>query len=392
MAQIRKHVTRDVVTLDATAPIRDAARLMADRKIGSIGVKEDGQLVGLVTERDLVIAVLARAGVSSWAASDKLMGGYKVTRMRDGTYSPYVPTRALQRFRGFGPLRVQYYSRYGKPDVLPCYRLSATREGLYGPMILLTTGIFGADEPLANWVLDDWEDNATMSSSLGLHVHGWVDDEYWFSRGGMSMQACLLLDVEPYLYRDDVKHALRATFNAIAVSHFPDVHLNTEHALPEMGDWRGDHFKSSDEANATGWLRYLFLREEGEHSGSLTVLLKNRHQLDEALVGAMFRRHQPSTLLVVEYCDTKDANGVFSKYSSFVVGGAVVPCHVDVSRGWVVKDTDIVDESIMDHELNYVRTNPHREWLEETFRLAGTQLQSADDRLIASARDRVDPG
>jgi hypothetical protein len=27
--------------------------------------------------------VLARASVSSWAASDKLMGGYKVTRMRD---------------------------------------------------------------------------------------------------------------------------------------------------------------------------------------------------------------------------------------------------------------------------------------------------------------------
>jgi hypothetical protein len=28
--------------------------------------------------------VLARARVSSWASSDKLMGGYKVTRMRDG--------------------------------------------------------------------------------------------------------------------------------------------------------------------------------------------------------------------------------------------------------------------------------------------------------------------
>ena len=77
-------------------------------------------------------------------------------------------------------------------------------------------------------------------------------DKYWFKRGGMSMQACLLLDVEPYLYRDDVKPALRAMFNAIAVSHFPDVHMNTEHALPEMGDWRGDHFKTSDEANACG--------------------------------------------------------------------------------------------------------------------------------------------
>jgi len=30
-----------------------------------------------------------------------------------------------------------------------------------------------------------------------------------------------------------------------------------------MDDWRGDHFKSSDESNATGWLRYLFVREEG---------------------------------------------------------------------------------------------------------------------------------
>ena len=77
------------------------------------------------------------------------------------------------------------------------------------------------------------------------------------------MQACLLLDVEPYLNRDDVKPALRAAFNALAVSHFPDVHMNTEHALPNMGDWRGDHFKTSDEANACGWLRQLFVREQG---------------------------------------------------------------------------------------------------------------------------------
>ena len=59
MASIRKHVTREVVSLDAGAPLRDAARIMADRKIGSVGVREDGKLVGLVTERDLVLAVLA---------------------------------------------------------------------------------------------------------------------------------------------------------------------------------------------------------------------------------------------------------------------------------------------------------------------------------------------
>jgi hypothetical protein len=78
------------------------------------------------------------------------------------------------------------------------------------------------------------------------------------------MQACLLLDVEPYLYRDDVKQALRALFNAEAAQYFPDERMNTEHALPALGDWRGDQYKSSDESNVAGWLRYLFVREEGD--------------------------------------------------------------------------------------------------------------------------------
>jgi CBS domain-containing protein len=65
MASIRKHVTRDVVTLDGSAPIRDAARLMAERRIGSVAVQDEGRIVGLVTERDLVITALARDGHAS---------------------------------------------------------------------------------------------------------------------------------------------------------------------------------------------------------------------------------------------------------------------------------------------------------------------------------------
>ncbi len=75
MASIRKHVTRDVVTLEAGAPIRDAARLMADRKIGSVAVREDGKVVGLVTERDLVFTVLARAGNSNQPLREAMRPG-----------------------------------------------------------------------------------------------------------------------------------------------------------------------------------------------------------------------------------------------------------------------------------------------------------------------------
>jgi CBS domain-containing protein len=65
MSSIRKHVVRKVVTLAADVPCREAARLMVEKKIGSIGIRVDGQLTGLVTERDLIAAVVAKGGDGS---------------------------------------------------------------------------------------------------------------------------------------------------------------------------------------------------------------------------------------------------------------------------------------------------------------------------------------
>ncbi|MBK9519885.1 MAG: CBS domain-containing protein [Anaeromyxobacter sp.] len=70
MATIRKHITRDIATIDASAPCREAAKLMADRRIGSVGVAVDGRIIGLATERDLVVTVLARGGDGSLAVRE----------------------------------------------------------------------------------------------------------------------------------------------------------------------------------------------------------------------------------------------------------------------------------------------------------------------------------
>jgi CBS domain-containing protein len=85
MASIHKHVTRDVVALDATAPIRQAAQLMADRRIGSVGVKDAGGVVGLVTERDLVMTVLARGGDAGLPVREAMRTGL-----------PHVPSSASE--------------------------------------------------------------------------------------------------------------------------------------------------------------------------------------------------------------------------------------------------------------------------------------------------------
>jgi hypothetical protein len=183
-------------------------------------------------------------------------------RLRDNTWVPYVPTRVHQRIRLFGPARAGFYSRYPE-KALPTFRLSATRELLYGPLILLETGVFDVREPLAEWVLDDWEDNATMSEPLGLHVHGWVDEEFWFSRGGMVFQPNLQNPIRAYVRRGEARAAIRALYNNFVSCYYPQVNIFTE----EYRQWRspsGPFYKTPDEAKFVHRLRDMLVTELGE--------------------------------------------------------------------------------------------------------------------------------
>jgi hypothetical protein len=110
-------------------------------------------------------------------------------------------------------------------------------------------------------VLDDREDNATMSSSLGLNVHGWVVDEYWFSRGGMQWEANYQNPISVYLRRNEIPGAIRDLYNDFVSCYYPDVNVFTE----EYRQWRypsGPFYKSSDEARFLYRLRDVLVREE----------------------------------------------------------------------------------------------------------------------------------
>ena len=49
-------MTRSVVTIGPDRPAREAAQLMLERKIGALPVLDDGHLVGIITETDIVQA------------------------------------------------------------------------------------------------------------------------------------------------------------------------------------------------------------------------------------------------------------------------------------------------------------------------------------------------
>jgi|GEM_PF-121987 len=158
--------------------------------------------------------------------------------LRDGSWIPQIPSEVHRRGRTFGWITVT----------------------LEGSIYLLRTGLIAPDDPMAVNIMQDFEDNLYLSDRYG---YSWTKHgAQWFSRGGISMQPNLLCSPHPYLMRDEIKHYLRAYFNAFASCYYPDTQMMCEHPLPDLGDFRGDHYKSSDESNSTYWLRMMFIDDE----------------------------------------------------------------------------------------------------------------------------------
>jgi CBS domain-containing protein len=57
---VRDLVKGDPVTVEADGTVQDAAKLMADNDIGNVLVVENDEVQGIVTDRDIVVRVLAQ--------------------------------------------------------------------------------------------------------------------------------------------------------------------------------------------------------------------------------------------------------------------------------------------------------------------------------------------
>jgi acetoin utilization protein AcuB len=53
---VKEVMTKSVITIEPARQVRDAVRLMLERRIGALPVVEGGRLVGIITETDLLRA------------------------------------------------------------------------------------------------------------------------------------------------------------------------------------------------------------------------------------------------------------------------------------------------------------------------------------------------
>jgi CBS domain-containing protein len=65
-----KTLAVDVVTASRDASVRDLARTMLDEELGDLVIAEDGRPVGIVTDRDIALAVARHEDLSGLTAAD----------------------------------------------------------------------------------------------------------------------------------------------------------------------------------------------------------------------------------------------------------------------------------------------------------------------------------
>ena len=68
---VRDVMVKDVVTIEPSASLTDAARAMEEANVGMLPVVQDGKLLGVITDRDIVVRAVAQdADPASTAVGD----------------------------------------------------------------------------------------------------------------------------------------------------------------------------------------------------------------------------------------------------------------------------------------------------------------------------------
>ena len=99
MTQIRELMTENPSTCEASTPVVEAAKVMAREDVGPIPVVEGGRLTGVVTDRDLVVRVLAEGRDPQSTTVGEIATGDVVTISPDASLDEALKLLASNKVR-----------------------------------------------------------------------------------------------------------------------------------------------------------------------------------------------------------------------------------------------------------------------------------------------------
>lgn len=209
---------------------------------------------------------------------------------------------------------------------------------------------------------EDLPDRTSFAS--GTYIFSALDQ---LSAGGMRLARELADQLSlPGAKSRVINHPGRARLRLELLDELYRTGLNRHRAVRATG-------KLSD-------LRFpVFLREEFQHSGSLTSLLLDRPALDRALGRAALQGFKLQDLLVVEFCETVDSEGRYCKYAAYIVGSEIIADARVRGSEWMLKSeqNELSEESLLE-ERAHIFGNPHERELRPIFHLAGVEYGRID--------------
>lgn len=126
----------------------------------------------------------------------------------------------------------------------------------------------------------------------------------------------------------------------------------------------------------------VFVRRISEHSGNLTPLLHSCRELTQALAELPKQRSIRRDLMITEFCDVSDENGVYRKYSALRVNDTIIPRSIFFDTKWMQKlggDTLADERPYLYDELRlYLEENPHADELMRVYKAAGLEYGRVD--------------
>lgn len=133
-------------------------------------------------------------------------------------------------------------------------------------------------------------------------------------------------------------------------------------------------------------LRYpVFIRREDGAFGPESELLYSEKDLRKAMQNLVTSGRPLKGRIAVEFCAEPSEDGFYRKYGAFCVGAHILPQHIQVSKGWVVKqETSLLTPTILAEEEGYLRDNPHEEQLRAIFNTANTDFGRIDYSFVHS--------
>jgi hypothetical protein len=137
-----------------------------------------------------------------------------------------------------------------------------------------------------------------------------------------------------------------------------------------------------------GLLYPLLLRREGVHRGQDVHLARTPAEAEALIEGRVRdlaelpRRERPKGRLdlAVEFVDTADAEGIYRKWRSYVIGDRVIPRLLSLSRGWLVNFGHLIeDERAREEDRVFVKGGePSPDLVRAAARLTGADVVALD--------------